>query len=72
MLEEYPDRGFAGWHEHWQAFDRLAGRPVVVIRGDQRLHGAARGIDEQGALVVDLDTGETARFFSGEVSLRLQ
>jgi len=71
-FEDYPASGFLPWHDQWQYYDRLAHRPVVVIRGGERLHGTALGINEQGALCVQLDTGEKQNFFSGEVSLRLQ
>ena len=72
MFEDYPANGFSTWHGQWPPHDRLLHRPVVVIRGDERMYGTSQGINEQGALLVSLDSGEPAHFFSGEVSLRLQ
>ena len=72
MFNSYPSRGFLPWYNQWPLYDRLMQRPVVVISGGDRMYGTAIGINEQGALLVDLDAGETAHFFSGEVSLRLQ
>ena len=72
LFEDYPTRGFSRWRGQWLNYDRLAQRPIAIIRGSERLYGTALGINEQGALTVQLDTGEKAEFFSGEVSLRLK
>ena len=46
------------------------GRHVRVIRGEKTRTGTAKAIDENGALVVQYDDGETGVVFSGEVSIR--
>ncbi len=46
------------------------GRQISVVRGLSIRHGTARGVDEEGALVVDFDDGTTEAVSSGEVSIR--
>ena len=46
------------------------GRPVRIIRESGVRTGVATGIDENGALLVRYDSGETGVVFSGEVSVR--
>jgi BirA family biotin operon repressor/biotin-[acetyl-CoA-carboxylase] ligase len=69
MLPVFAERGFAAFIDEWQALDALADAHVKVINGAQTLHGAARGVDENGALLVEID-GALQKFVSGEVSLR--
>ena len=46
------------------------GQHVSVVRGDTVRHGLALDVDEQAALVVQYDGGETEHVSSGEVSVR--
>jgi BirA family biotin operon repressor/biotin-[acetyl-CoA-carboxylase] ligase len=46
------------------------GRPVQILRGGSFRLGTATGIDENGALLVRYDSGETGVVFTGEVSVR--
>lgn len=46
------------------------GRQVQIIRGEHTRHATATGLDENGALLVRYDSGETGVVFSGEVSVR--
>lgn len=68
-LGEYGARGLAAFAAEWQAADALAGRPVAVLQGGQALEGRARGVDADGALLLDVD-GVPRRIVSGEVSVR--
>jgi BirA family biotin operon repressor/biotin-[acetyl-CoA-carboxylase] ligase len=48
------------------------GRPVEVQAGGRMVRGVARGLDERGALVLDLEGGSRAALLSGEArELRL-
>jgi BirA family biotin operon repressor/biotin-[acetyl-CoA-carboxylase] ligase len=70
MLLQYERFGFAAFRDAWSALDALNGRPAQVAIGDTMIIGIARGVDLEGALL--LDTGERMqRFVSGEASLRL-
>lgn len=69
MLQVFAERGFAAFLDEWRALDTLADAHVKVINGAQTLYGAARGVESDGALLVEID-GRMQKFVSGEVSLR--
>lgn len=53
----------------WKRYDILRDRPVTLAQGNRTVRGTARGIDDEGSLIVRLDTGRTERFRAGEVTL---
>jgi BirA family biotin operon repressor/biotin-[acetyl-CoA-carboxylase] ligase len=55
-----------GLAAEWARLDLLRGRPIRVALGPRTLLGTARGIDPQGALLVD-DGREVHRLFGGQV-----
>ncbi|MDY0066198.1 MAG: biotin--[acetyl-CoA-carboxylase] ligase [Steroidobacteraceae bacterium] len=71
VLETFAVRGFEAFIDEWRALDTLADAPVKVINGAQTLYGVARGVEADGALLVEVD-GQLQKFVSGEVSLRKQ
>ncbi len=68
-LSEFGARGMTAFAEEWRAADALAGHRVRVLQGGEPIEGLARGIDADGALLVDV-AGESRRILSGEVSVR--
>lgn len=68
-LVEYGARGMSAFAEEWRVADALAGRTVAVLQGGQKLEGCARGVDDDGALLLEID-GVPRRIVSGEVSVR--
>ena len=62
--------GKAVWIARYAEDCITLGREVRIIRGDQIRTGVATAIDENGALVVRYDSGETGVVFTGEVSVR--
>lgn len=60
-------RGFGGLRGRYEARHALAGRRVTVA-GARGVEGTVRGIDEEGALLLETDRG-VERVFSGEVTL---
>lgn len=68
-LEEFGARGMAAFADEWRAADALAGRTVRVLQAGQAQDGVARGVDPDGALVLDVG-GARRRVVSGEVSVR--
>jgi BirA family biotin operon repressor/biotin-[acetyl-CoA-carboxylase] ligase len=68
-LAEFGARGMAAFAEEWGQADALAGRPVTVLHGGETLEGVARGVDADGALLLEAG-GARRRIVSGEVSVR--
>jgi len=70
MLEQFEREGFAPFRDSWLGLDALRGRPAQVLAGDRAIAGTARGVDADGALLLE-SAGLVQRFISGEISLRL-
>jgi BirA family biotin operon repressor/biotin-[acetyl-CoA-carboxylase] ligase len=68
-LEEFGMRGLAAFMDEWQSADDLINQPVRVLQGAESLEGVARGIDADGALLIDAG-GMQRRILSGEVTVR--
>ncbi|WP_026959630.1 bifunctional biotin--[acetyl-CoA-carboxylase] ligase/biotin operon repressor BirA [Aliagarivorans taiwanensis] len=67
---DFDHDGFAPLVARWQQFDAFCDQKVNLLFSNERVErGIARGIDEQGALLLEQD-GKIKRFFGGEVSLR--
>jgi BirA family biotin operon repressor/biotin-[acetyl-CoA-carboxylase] ligase len=70
MLVQYERLGFSAFRDEWSALDGLKDRAAQVVVGGTAILGVARGVDSDGALL--LETKERMqRFVSGEASLRL-
>lgn len=70
-LTTYPQTGIAAFHAEWQRFDLLYGKTITLQLSPQeaqKITGIARGIDEQGALLLQVGT-DNHRYVDGEVSL---
>lgn len=67
-LSRYSVKGFEPYREEWCALDALRDRRVHVP-GHDALRGMGRGIDHQGAFLIETRDGLRA-IFSGDVSLR--
>lgn len=62
-------RGAGPSIDEWKRLDAMQGRPVRVLRPGGEVGGIARGVDEAGELLVEVN-GALERFASAEVSLR--
>jgi len=70
MLVQFEREGFAAFRQAWTDLDAMSGRPAQVLLADRAVVGTARGVDQEGALL--LETGDRVqRFVSGEASLRV-
>ena len=65
----YEARGAGPAIEEWRRLDAMRGRAVRVHRPGGEVAGIARGVDEAGELLVEVNGG-LERFVSAEVSLR--
>ncbi len=61
--------GFAPFQKRWQMLDNYYNRPVKLLIGEREIKGIARGINDQGALLLEQD-GEVKPYLGGEISLR--
>jgi BirA family biotin operon repressor/biotin-[acetyl-CoA-carboxylase] ligase len=68
-LDEFDHAGFAPFQERWMRWDCFAGRRVSLQLPTQTVQGRAHGIDERGALLLEVQ-GEVRAFTGGEVRLR--
>ena len=64
VLEE---SGFDALAPRWEARFALRDRRVRVEIMDEVIFGAARGIDREGALIVEKDDGDLQRIIAGDV-----
>jgi BirA family biotin operon repressor/biotin-[acetyl-CoA-carboxylase] ligase len=70
VLSGYATSGFAPLRAEWRAADALLGRPVRVDDGGRVSSGTALGIDDDGALIVEMANGTRRRVIAGDVSVR--
>ena len=64
---ELEGAGFEALRPRWEAHFGLRGRRVRVELGDQVLIGRARGIDREGALIVEDEQGRPRSIVAGDV-----
>ena len=60
--------GFAAVRPAWERYSALTGRRVTVLDGETRIAGVVRGIDSEGALILETDAGPE-RILTGDVSI---
>ena len=70
MLTQYQQHGFSSCISQWRELDAYKGKEADLILPNETLKGEILGIDENGLLLMRVN-GETCRFSSGELSLRV-
>ena len=68
-LQLFEQEGLAPYLKRWEKLDNFINRPVKLIIGDKEIFGISRGIDAQGALLLEQD-GVVKPWIGGEISLR--
>ena len=66
----YANTGLGDFLRRWEAFDGYRGREVQLTSGNRVVRGRYLGIDDTGALRLDV-AGRQELFHAGEVSLRV-
>jgi BirA family biotin operon repressor/biotin-[acetyl-CoA-carboxylase] ligase len=64
---ELEEVGFNSLATRWEAVFGLRGKKVRVEMADQIMIGTARGIDKDGALILEDERGERQRIVAGDV-----
>lgn len=68
-ITEFEAAGFTPFLADWATLDATANQPVRIEGGGETLQGIGRGVDAQGALIVEAQ-GRRHHVHAGEVSLR--
>lgn len=68
-LTAFEQNGLASFIEDWDRLDNFANRHVKLLIGDNVVRGIAKGINEQGALMLE-QAGVITPYIGGEISLR--
>ncbi|QIT31021.1 bifunctional biotin--[acetyl-CoA-carboxylase] ligase/biotin operon repressor BirA [Raoultella terrigena] len=68
-LQLFEQEGLTPYLSRWEKLDNFLNRPVKLIIGDKEIFGISRGIDTQGALLLEQD-GVIKPWVGGEISLR--
>ena len=71
LLSTFQEQGFAAYRDEWQAADAFYGQPAVISTPKQSTAGIVKGVGINGALRLELDSGNIESFIGGELSLRL-
>jgi BirA family biotin operon repressor/biotin-[acetyl-CoA-carboxylase] ligase len=70
-LSRYTVKGFEPYRDEWLALDALRDREVQVPDAEPKVRGIGRGIDAQGAFLIELPDNKGMRaLHGGDVSLR--
>ncbi|MCS2146833.1 bifunctional biotin--[acetyl-CoA-carboxylase] ligase/biotin operon repressor BirA [Scandinavium manionii] len=65
----FEQEGLTPYLSRWKKLDNFIHRPVKLIIGEKEIFGTSRGIDTQGALLLEQD-GVIKPWMGGEISLR--
>ncbi len=68
-LLQYQSEGLIGMLDEWHTHDIYLNKPVILVTGERVTKGICRGINNQGALLLEID-GQIKPIYGGEVSLR--
>ena len=68
-LKVHRETGISTMVSQWQALDFYLNKPVTLITGQKATRGICRGINAQGALMLEVN-GQVGPVYGGEVSLR--
>lgn len=68
-IQLFEREGLAAFKTRWQAADLFYGREIRLLMGEKSVEGICRGVDEQGAVLLETADGVQV-FIGGEISLR--
>lgn len=66
----FEKEGLKSFLERWVELDNFLNRNVKLLIGNEIITGIERGINEQGALLLQKDNGGIIPYIGGEISLR--
>ncbi len=66
----FEKEGLAPFIDRWFELDNFLNRRIKLLIGNDIIQGIERGINEQGALMLQKENGEIVPYIGGEISLR--
>ena len=69
-LHQHQHEGLVPMLDEWHAHDAFLNKRVKLITGQRVTYGICRGVNNQGALLLEVD-GQVKPVYGGEVSLRM-
>ncbi len=66
---QFEKQGLLVFIERWKSLDNFMNRRVKLIIGEKEIVGVAKGINDQGALLLE-QNGNVTAYIGGEISLR--
>ena len=70
VTRQYTQRSFALYRDEWRQFDCMQGQQVSLFMGNKKIDGTVLGINDDGLLLLQSESGTVQSFASGEVSFR--
>jgi BirA family transcriptional regulator, biotin operon repressor / biotin---[acetyl-CoA-carboxylase] ligase len=70
LYEKINAEGVGLLKEEWNRYSLVNNRRVTISNNQQSWTGIGQGIDEHGALILRLDSGQQEKFLAGDVHLR--
>jgi BirA family biotin operon repressor/biotin-[acetyl-CoA-carboxylase] ligase len=69
LLDGFESNGFESFSTDWRERDLLQGRKITLEYNGRKISGEARGVDNNGGLLLRTGPGDMKIFHSGEVSV---
>ncbi|EKT52895.1 bifunctional biotin--[acetyl-CoA-carboxylase] ligase/biotin operon repressor BirA [Providencia burhodogranariea] len=69
-LTLFEKEGLSPFVNRWFELDNFLGRSVKLLIGNDVISGVEKGINQQGALLLEQDNGDIIPYIGGEISLR--
>ena len=70
MIASFEKDTLANYLDEWRHFDCMKGKYVNIFMGKHTFTGVVKGINNEGLLMLEDETGKLKTFASGEVSFR--
>jgi BirA family biotin operon repressor/biotin-[acetyl-CoA-carboxylase] ligase len=72
LYDLFKTRGFDPILKQWKKYAVFLKHEVVILEGTQNVIGRAYDVDDEGALVLQLENGDLRRFFAGVLSMQIK
>ncbi len=70
VCQDYTEKTFSDYSNEWRSYDCLQNQQVNVFIGQKTISGIVKGIDDDGLLLLQIESGEIKHYASGEISFR--